>query len=147
MSMKNSYFELPSPLLILERWLNPLVHTTTMTMRGEPLTVSWTQRAARQLARRDHPLLVEMQLYFSCVVKKRVLFHQAPPIDALEWHAVNEQLQLAFRPVESNSCDPREFAANFPVRCEFDSAGAVRMRPSRLELDYRGGAWNGEFTV
>ncbi len=147
MSMKNSYFEIPSPFALLDRWLNPEVQRFELTLRGKPLTVSWTRRAEQQLTRREHPLLAEMQLYFTCVVKKRVLFHEEGLHDELEPVEVNKYLQIAFRPVEANSCDPVEFAANFPVKREFASDGAVKMHPSRLHIDYKGGAWSGEFSV
>ena len=147
MSMKNSYFEMPSPLALLQRWLNPETHSIRLTLRNNPLTVSWTRRADRQLQSLNRPLLAEMQLYFTCVVKKRVLFHQQPPADELEVVEVNEQLQIAFRPVEANSCDPQEFAANFPVKQEFETMGAVKMHPSQLRIDYKGGNWVGEFNV
>ena len=147
MSMKNSYFELPSPFAMLQRWLNPHSYQQQLSLRGKPLTVSWTRRAERQLSSRSQPLLAEMQLYFSCVVKKRVLFHETAPGDEMEWLAINDQLQIAFRAVESNSCDPVEFAANHPVRREFESLGAVKMHPSTLQLDYKSGAWVGEFSV
>ena len=147
MSMKNSYFEFPSPFAMLESWLNPERYHHKISLRGKPLRVSWTQRAERQLQRQNQPLLAEMQLYFSCVVKKRVLFHEQGHNDELESVAVNEQLQIAFRPVEANSCDPVEFAANHPVRREFESSGAVKMHPSHLHLDFKGDSWLGEFSV
>ncbi len=147
MSMKNSYFEIPSPFSLLERWLHPESCQRLLELRGKPLTVSWTRRAERQLVRRSQPLLAEMQLYFSCVVKKRVLFHEAASCTDLESLAVTDRLRVAFRPVESNSCDPLEFAANFPVKREFVSIGAVKMHPAHLHLDYKGGSWVGEFDV
>ncbi len=147
MSMKNSYFEIPSPFDLLQRWLHPESFHCALTLRGKPLTVSWTKRAERELNRRTHPLLAEMQLYFSCVVKKRVLFHEATPGAQLESLAVTDQLHVAFRPVEANSCDPLEFAANHPVRREFASLGALKMHPAHLHLDYKGGSWLGEFEI
>jgi hypothetical protein len=145
--MQSSYFALPNPFAFLGRLLNPERHHATVMLRGTPLTVSWTRRAERQLARREAPLLAEMQLYFSCVVKKRVVFHPPQGEAALEWLRVVPQLLVAFRPVEANSCDPREFAANFPVRRQFDSRGAQRMHPAQLHLDYSAGEWRGEFTL
>ena len=147
MSMKNSYFEIPSPFAVIERWLNPQSCQQQLELRGKPLTVSWTKRADRALAQRSQPLLAEMQLYFSCVVKKRVLFHETAPGDEMETLAVNDQLHVAFRPVEANSCNPVEFAANHPVRREFGTSGAVKMHPSQLHLDYKSGAWVAEFEV
>jgi hypothetical protein len=147
MSMQNSYFAVPSPLALLDQWLNPLVHHVQLSLRGNPLTVSWTRRAERQLVRQSRPLLAEMQLYFSCVVKKRVVFHEEVFDDATATLAVNDHLTIAFRPVEANSCDPLEFAANHPVRREFDSRAAFKMHPSHLHLDFKHGKWLGEFSV
>jgi hypothetical protein len=147
MGMKNSYFAIPNLLVMLDRWRNPESCHSTLLFRGEPLTVSWTRRAGRQLARREQPLLAEMQLYFSCVVKKRVVFHELAADQELQWLPVNAQLQVAFRPVEANSCDPREFAASFPVRRELDSRAAGQMHPAQLHLDFRAGQWCGEFSL
>lgn len=147
MSLKNSYFELPSPLAWLQRLLNPPCHQQRLMLRDNPLRVSWTARAERQLQQLNAPLLAEMQLYFSCVVKKRVLFHQTPPAAELEWLGVNDQLQVAFRAVQATSCNPLEFAENFPVQQEFETLGASKMHPKSLQLDYMDGAWVGEFSV
>ena len=147
MSMKNSYFEFPSPLALLDQRLNPEVHHSQLTLKGKTLSVSWTQRAERQFSRRQRPLLAEMQLYFTCVVKKRVVFHDSGHSDDTQGTAVNDHLHVAFRPVEANSCDPVEFAANFPVRREFDSSGAKGMHPSSLHIDFKKGEWRGEFRV
>lgn len=147
MSLKNSYFALPTLSTLLQRWLNPVAEQHEVQLRGHPLSVSWTRRAGRQLRRLDSPLLAEMQLYFSCVVKKRVLFHHPADRSRLDSLDVGPQLQVAFRVVEANSCDPLEFAANFPVRREFDSAGAARMHPSSLHLDFHHGQWQGEFRL
>ncbi len=147
MSMKNSYFEMPSPLAWLERRLNPYVCRKQLELRGRPLTVKWTRRAERRLQGLETPLLAEMQLYFSCVVKKRVLFHERPPGEGLVVVAVNDTLQLAFRAVQASSCDPVAFAANYPVQQEFQTLGAGRMHPTALRIDYKGGAWLGEFSV
>jgi len=147
MGLKQSYFELPNPLHTLQRWLNPMSCSTQVLLRGAPLLVRWSKRAERQLQARSSPLLAEMQLYFSCVVKKRVLFHEQPLGEDLHPITVNERLQVSFRAVEANSCDPMEFATNFPVNREFTTASAVKMHPSELHLDYIGGSWRGEFSV
>lgn len=145
-----SYFgsgDLFRPWRIVERWLNPYRHKQSIDLDGKILRVLWTGRAGEQLARRPGGLIAEMQLYFSCVVKKRVLFHEdAASGRELRTHAVNDQLSVAFRPVEARSCDPVEFAANYPVRREFTSLSACKMRPAELKLDYRQGHWCGEFT-
>lgn len=139
-----SYFSIGNPLQYLDRWFNPPRHTKTVTLRDKPLDVEWTKRAQRALGQRDKPLVIEMQLYFSCVVKKRVLFHDSYDLDAV---AVNDEITVAFRPVESTSCDPVEFAKNYPVKQEFESTAALKMRPKHLLVDYVHGKWVGEYTI
>lgn len=147
MNLKASYFALPDPVAVIEHWLNPEAYEHILTLRGKPLRISWTRRAERQLRKQSQPLLAEMQLYFSCVVKKRVLFHPSAGEEKLQWLVVDDRIKVAFRAVQANSCDPVEFAAHFPVKGEFETLAAVKMHPSHLHLDYQGGQWRGDFTV
>lgn len=139
-----SYFSIANPLQMLDRWVHPPRLSKTVALREHPLEVEWTRRAQRALEQRDLPLLVEMQLYFSCVVKKRVLFHDGAVAAATP---VNDNMAIVFRPVESESCDPIEFARSFPVKQQFGSAGAMKMRPKYLRVDYKSGKWIGEFRI
>jgi hypothetical protein len=145
MAYRQSYFALGEwhPRRLLQRLLNPYRPLATASLHGHPLTILATGRAARALGRQPSPLTVEMQLYFSCVVKKRVLFHQG------EYPAepVTEQLRVRFRTVEALSCDPLEFAANYPEGREFDSPATAKMHPSRLYLDRHRGQWQGSFDI
>jgi len=142
--MRASYFAIASPIQYLDRLFNPSHFSETIRFRDHDLIVEWTQRAQRALARRKQPLLVEMQLYFSCVIKKRVLFHDTAGTDSV---AVNDRLSVAFHPVESQSCDPEEFARNFPVKRQFDTTAAANMRPKKLLVDFKHGNWTGEYRI
>lgn len=48
--------------------------SATVTINGKPVRGEWTAAAARALASREAPLCVELELYFSCLVKKFVHF-------------------------------------------------------------------------
>lgn len=147
-----SYFAIGDtfkPWVWLDGWLNPYSCSTSIELRKQKLDVIWTRRAEQALQTRSSPLFVEMQLYFSCVVKKRVLFHDAPIADAdpADIVKINERIQIFFRAVEASSCDPDEFARNYPVQQEFKTLPALKMHPSKLKLDFKGGRWIGEFSV
>lgn len=144
MNLRKSYFAIPSPLLFIDRWLNPSKRTNTILLREHSLKVSWTNRAERALKARNKPLIAEMQLYFSCMIKKRVLFHDDTELEAV---AVNKQLKVLFRPVQSTSCSPEEFAEKHPIKQEFKTVGAVKMKPKSLEIDFKKGQWVGEYQV
>lgn len=144
MNLHNSYFALPSISTIFRKWFNPATHSQTVNYHGKQLLITWTKRAEKALCQRRRPLIIEMQLYFSCVVKKRVLFHD---ISGQTGIAVNDMINIIFRPVQSTSCDPVEFANNYPIKKELTDAGATNMRPSCLEFDYINGTWCGSFTI
>jgi len=144
MNLRASYFAIPSPLVFFERWLNPRKCSHTILLGNNSLEVSWTNRAERALKSRNKPLIAEMQLYFSCMIKKRVLFHDDTEFETV---AVNEQLKVLFRPVQSQACSPEEFARNHPVKQEFKTMGAVKMKPKSLEIDFKKGHWIGEYLV
>ena len=137
-----SYFAVPDPRRALERYLHRYRHRRTAILGERPVEVCWTERAARELRRREQPLAVELQLYFSCVVKKRVLFHERIPRAAAP---VTDKLRLTYRAVASAACDPLEFAASYPQGEVLSSAAAARMIPRRVELDFRRGGWEGGF--
>jgi hypothetical protein len=144
--LRHTYFSAAAfnPLPWLERLTHPYVHQAGVPLRGAQLTVRWTGRAERALRRRTAPLNVQMQLYFSCVVVKRVLFPEAPPADAMD---LQGRIRVAFHVVESEACDPETYAAQHPQRRLLDSPGAGRMRPRELLLDFRRSRWEGEMRL
>lgn len=113
-------------------------------LRDNTTEVRWTERAEQAFSDRNTPLIAEMQLYFSCVVKKRILFHEHSEMEGVP---VDERLHILFRSVESTSCDPEEFVQNFPVKRELMSPAAGKLHPSALEIDFSKGSWHGEFFI
>jgi hypothetical protein len=147
--LKQTYFALGdlSPLRRIERWLNPYRPLAVIRVRERDLAINATHRAEKALAKHTTPLIVEMQLYFSCVVKKRVLFHSEKGTTDGGMVIVNDRLAILFRLVEALSCDPKEFAADYPERRQLTPAASAKIYPSRLLLDYRQGQWRGDFTI
>jgi hypothetical protein len=144
LDLKGSYFAIGNPLHILLRWVNPYRYRETVNLNGHDLEVSWTRRADKAMRQRRQPLLVEMQLYFSCVVQKRVLFHTE---SEHEYVPVSDSFKVGFRPVEALSCAPEQFAEHHPVKQQFSSHSATRMFPARLLIDHVRGGWQGEFFI
>jgi len=145
MSMLNleaSFFAIDNPLRLLDRWFNRFQHQKTVVINERKIEVRWTDRAEQILQLGQQPLIVELQLYFSCVVKKRVVFHQRATFSTT---VVSDRLQIAFQPVASAACDPREFVASFPAGKNLSQGLAARMVPRIVELDYRRGNWEGQF--
>lgn len=139
--------DLLAPRQWLDRLAHPYRHQRRCRYRGKALTVRWTERARRALAARQTPLLVEMQLYFSCMVKKRVLFHSPHELHGSDVVTVNEHLQVTMRSVQADRCDPVEFARHYPGSRVLEAPAARQMRPSRLDIDFTDGQWRGVFEI
>ncbi len=113
------------------------------TLAGRPLAVTVTAAAAAALAARSGPLVVELELYFSCLIRKRVQVLDAPRADTL-CTVVNDRLTVCFRPVMTRACavdavDGQPELETFPIR------RPEAFVPRWLRLDWRHGGWQGEF--
>jgi len=119
---------------------------TTIEINGRPVLVEWTKSAARELTRRTQPLVVELELYFSCLVKKFVHFHETPP--QRDTVAVSDKLAVFFRPVTSTACsfDVADRLGRQP-EVELDTANVRKIAPKRVKLDFVRGVWQGEYWI
>jgi len=112
---------------------------------GKTTEVTLTDRAKSELAKRIEPVHLEMELYFSCLVRKRVYevtSQKDRPISA----SVNELLQISFKPVVTNVCvitpeseEPPPQVSESPV------INPKRFIPGWLKIDYRDNKWCGDF--
>ncbi len=118
----------------------------TVQINGRPVSVEWTKAAARELARRTQPLVVEMELYFSCLVKKFVHFHETVPQRATV--PVSDKLAVFFRPVTSTACsfEVADRLGRQP-EIEIDTPNVRKIAPRRVKLDFVRGNWLGEFWI
>jgi len=115
---------------------------TEIQLNGKTLQVTLTPAAERALASRDTPLLAEMELYFSCLIRKQVRFHeQADAADALP---VTDRLQVRFHPVMSQGCSVAGHEEGPPL-ADFPIVRQERFSPQWLHLDYGQGHWQGDF--
>ena len=141
--LRSGYFSLQNPLDIVDRWLNPFHHKDNVDIRGKKMAIHYSKRAEKALQNRNKTLVAELQLYFTCVVQKRVIFHDQTDIETIR---VNNNLEIAYHTVQSDACDPTVFANKHPVKRELKSKGAASMRPSLFMLDFKNGQWSGDFS-
>lgn len=111
-----------------------------LQLLGRDLKVTLTASALRALEARAVPLHVEMELYFSCLIKKRLRF-DVPQRGEAVW--IGQALSLSFRPVMGRVCgldehDPDDLA-------DLPTGEPQRFVPRWLKLDHRRGQWRGEF--
>lgn len=109
---------------------------------GKPVQVRLSPAAQRALAARDKPLFAEMELYFSCLIRLKVRFYDAP--EHGEGVAAGDKLVVSFRPVMTRSCG-NEYEGEEPPLTDFPIARRGAFVPKWLHIDYRQGRWCGEF--
>jgi hypothetical protein len=124
----------------------PHMQQAIISINQRPVTVEWTAAAAAALARRGTPLFVELELYFSCLVKKFVHFRE--DARGRETVAAGDNLRLYFRPVTSTACtfEVAERLGRQP-EMDIDSPALRRIAPKRVSIDYVDGAWRGSFML
>jgi hypothetical protein len=111
-------------------------------LEGKALRVTLSAAAQRALAQRSTPLIAEMELYFSCLIRLRVRFYERD--EEASATPDNAQLSVRFRPVMTRSCDLHEVEGKPPLG-DFPIVKRSPYVPRWLRLDYKKGAWVGEF--
>lgn len=108
-------------------------------LNGRPITVTVTRRADEALSHREAPLHAEMELYFSCLIRKRVLFREARGDSLLD-----DRLSIGFRPVMTAHCG-LDYEGDEPPLTDFPIVTGERYTPHWLTIDYHNGEFIGEF--
>jgi len=129
----------------LNRWRHPYSGKIMVTLNDHELKIYFTRRAERALSLLPQAINVELQLYFSCMVKKRVLFHQQTV--PFKTDPVTPLLNIAFRSVQSDTCSPEEFAAHYPQKMALDNPALRKMYPRELYIDYIDNHWSGDYII
>ncbi|MBT8213576.1 MAG: hypothetical protein KJN71_10570 [Acidimicrobiia bacterium] len=94
------------------------------------------------LAHRDVAVVAELEVLFSCLVRKRVSFHDELPGERT-WIAA-PGLHIALRAVVYDGCRP-ETPGGEPPLLDFDVADPEALLPRSITIDYRDGEWLGAF--
>ena len=119
---------------------------------GRTVAIELSRAASKALVARTTPLLVEMELYFSCLIRKQVRFRDAAAVSDdtadVPGHShtvkLNERLQISFRPVMTRVCG-KDFEGDEPPLTDFPIAKTRPYVPRWLHIDFRKDQWQGEF--
>lgn len=114
-----------------------------ININNKQVEIKLTKAANRAIQQRTSPLFAEMELYFSCLVRKKVRFYETN--NDAEHINVNENLNVRFRPVMTQACSISDTDEGVPVVTDFPIANPSAFVPHWLRIDYRAGEWLGEF--
>jgi len=116
-------------------------------MLGRQIHVEISSSAQQQLNMRTAPLYIEMELYFSCLIRKQVRVYEAVIEPAQKNFSVrfSDKLQINFRPVMTKSCSISSCDDGKPPLSDFPIRKPQSYIPKWLRLDFRKGSWSGDF--
>ncbi len=117
---------------------------TTVEILGKKVLVEWSNAADKKIQSLAEPLLVEMELYFSCLIRKAVRF--GADAHAENFAQATPQLKIGFRPVMTSACNVKDFEDKPPVT-DFPIVKPQAYVPKRLTIDYKNGNWTGDFSL
>ncbi len=115
----------------------------TTVINNKTVLIELTKAASQAIKSRTTPLLAEMELYFSCLVRKKVRFYEAN--NNKESVVVNDELEIRFRPVMTQSCNISDVEGEAPPVTDFPIKNPAAYVPRWLRIDYKKGEWHGEF--
>lgn len=129
-------------MLVMEMTLNHSIE-----LLGKSVEVTLSESARNALSRRIKPLAVEMELYFSCLIRKQVRFSDVEngadekiPLET----RLNDRMRIRFRPVMTGVCG-KDYEGDEPPLTEFPITNTKAYIPHWLNIDYKNNAWVGKF--
>jgi hypothetical protein len=108
-----------------------------------PVSLRLTPAAQHELDKRGQPLVAHLELLFSCMIRKQVLFPDAHHPDAFPLDCHNSHVRAEFRAIGTKSCLISEQAV--PDHLTFPLKRVAPFIPKWLSLDFKDGHWHGEF--
>ena len=114
----------------------------SIDFHGKTVKIQLSDSAQNQLTHDSTPVYAEMELYFSCLIRKKVRFNS----DRAKQNAkpVTGPLSVSFHPVMTRACH-KDYEGDAPPLTEFPIAKAAPYVPRWLKIDYKSGEWQGDF--
>lgn len=121
------------------------------------IDVNFPRHAVIQSQKMDFPLLIEIQIYFSCLLGKRLAFYTDQPLDGT-WQVepelfsamlddseqLTDNIYIRFNTVMTKACPVSDYVGPPPVT-DFIISNQKPYVPSWLNIDYKNGLWSGEY--
>lgn len=128
-----------------------------LTFHDKPIDIKLSNSASSQGQQLNFPLIIEIQIYFSCLLGKRLAFYTEHELDGA-WQVEPEQFSsmlddaqqfsnnvyIRFNTVMTKSCSVSDYAGPPPVT-DFTIENQKPYVPSWLNIDYENGIWSGEY--
>ncbi len=113
---------------------------------GKQVFIDLSSDAVRASAENAMPIICEVELYFSCLVRKQVRFREMSALAADEnnYTRVIPGFFAGFRAVATQQCRIQDVGDKPPVET-MPIHKPERFVPDWIKVDYRAGQWIGEY--
>ena len=128
-----------------------------LTFHGKPVDITLSKSAIHQNKQLKSILLIEIQIYFSCLLGKRLAFYSTEKIEGT-WQLdedafstvlkkaqlLTDSIYVRFNTVMTKSCPVSDYVGPPPVT-DFTIANQKPYVPNWLNIDFNNGLWCGEY--
>lgn len=128
-----------------------------LTFHEKTINIALSKSASQQNKNLDSILIIEIQIYFSCLLGKRLAFYSekilegAWQLNAQELEAVlqdaqplTDKIYIRFNTVMTKSCPVGDYIGPPPVT-DFSIHNQRPYVPSWLNIDYKNAQWCGQY--
>ena len=124
-----------------------LMNMQQVEMMGKNILLELSDRAKQQLNDRETPLFIEMELYFSCLLRKELRIYETlrEQLDEAFVTTLSDRLHISFRPVMTKSCSVSSCEGESPPVSDFPIKKPQAYVPKWLKIDFKKGKWCGDF--
>jgi len=131
---------------IPDRRLSTHAWSGVVNLQGKSLPVEISAAAIQAVADSRLPVVAELELYFSCLVRKQLRFREinGVPADGDDYVRIIPGFYTTFRAVTTKHCSVAETEGKPPVET-MPIQHAERFVPDWLKIDFRAGQWRGEY--
>jgi hypothetical protein len=129
-----------------DRRLSASAHSGRVNLKGKEVLIDVSADAVRAASDSRLPVLAELELYFSCLVRKQLRFREINGVQphSDEYSRVFPGLYAAFRAVTTSHCSIADAGDKPPVET-MPVRQPERFVPDWIRIDYRAGQWLGEY--
>jgi len=128
-----------------------------LTFHNKSVAIKLSESARQQAEKLDSILLIEIQIYFSCLLGKRLAFYSEQALEgawqlgADEFSSIlksaqklSENLYVRFNTVMTKDCPVGDYIGPPPVT-DFSITNQKPYVPNWLNIDYKNGQWAGHY--
>lgn len=128
------------------RRLDTNSYSGKVAIQGKSVNIDITRHAVEAITEHQYPILAELELYFSCLVRKQVRFRELrqPDRNSSGYARVLPGLFASFRAVCTKECKVADIAGKPPVET-MPVKKPGQFVPDWIKVDFHAGQWIGEY--